>query len=310
MISIVGFLVYSLSNVSFVWLISYIVDSLQSGAAPMATEVKQYLSTILGEEGDLNRTLIPVLIVLIATTRGLGAFVGNYFIAYVSNNLVHNLRQELFDRLLTLPSAFYDRHAMGHLVAKVTYHVAQVTGAATDAVRVIIREGFTVLGYMGYLLFLSWKLTLVFIAVGPVIAVLVGFAGKRFRRISQRIQNSMGDVTHVASEAVQGYREVRTFGGSDYESERFNKVRSGQSPAIDENGGDIVTRNACHSDHGFFCAGRSCLAGAGPCLPVEHVYGCCHCVYHYWRFAGKANTPIVRGRRYRAEGPGSSRRYF
>ena len=224
LISIVGFLVYSLSNVSFVWLISYIVDSLQSGAAPMATEVKQYLSTILGEEGDLNRTLIPVLIVLIATTRGLGAFVGNYFIAYVSNNLVHNLRQELFDRLLTLPSAFYDRHAMGHLVAKVTYHVAQVTGAATDAVRVIIREGFTVLGYMGYLLFLSWKLTLVFIAVGPVIAVLVGFAGKRFRRISQRIQNSMGDVTHVASEAVQGYREVRTFGGSDYESERFNKV--------------------------------------------------------------------------------------
>jgi len=113
---------------------------------------------------------------------------------------------------------------MGHLVAKVTFHVTQVTGAATDAVRVIVREGFTVLGYMGFLLFLSWKLTLVFLAVGPVIAVLVGVAGKRFRRISERIQNSMGDVTHVASEAIQGYREVRTFGGSDYESERFNKV--------------------------------------------------------------------------------------
>jgi subfamily B ATP-binding cassette protein MsbA len=223
-ISIVGFLIYSLSNVSFVWLVSYIVDSLQSGAVPIAAEVKEYLSAILGEEDDLNRTLIPVLLVLIATTRGIGAFVGNYFIAYVSNNLVHNLRRELFDRLLTLPSAFYDRHAMGHLVAKVTFHVTQVTGAATDAVRVIIREGFTVLGYMGYLLFLSWKLTLVFLAVAPVIALLVGVAGKRFRRISERIQNSMGDVTHVASEAVQGYREVRTFGGSDYESERFNKV--------------------------------------------------------------------------------------
>ncbi len=226
LLSIVGFLVYSLSNVSFVWLVSYIVDSLQPGAgiAQVAVNVKEYLPAIFGEEGDLNRTLIPILLVLIAMTRGLGAFVGNYFIAYVSNNLVHNLRRELFDRLLTLPSAFYDRHAMGHLVAKVTFHVAQVTGAATDAVRVIIREGFTVLGYISYLLFLSWKLTLVFIAVGPVIAVLVGFAGKRFRRISERIQNSMGDVTHVASEAVQGYREVRTFGGSDYESQRFNKV--------------------------------------------------------------------------------------
>jgi ATP-binding cassette, subfamily B, bacterial MsbA len=224
LLSIVGFLIYSLSNVSFVWLISYIVDSLQSGAAPIAVGVKEHLSSILGEEGDLNRTLIPLLIVLLATTRGLGAFIGNYFIAYVSNNLVHNLRLELFDRLLTLPSSFYDKHAMGHLVAKVTFHVTQVTGAATDAVKVIIREGFTVLGYMGFLLFLNWKLTLVFIAVGPVIALLVGFAGKRFRRISERIQNSMGDVTHVASEAVQGYREVRTFGGSDYESERFGKV--------------------------------------------------------------------------------------
>ena len=83
LISIVGFLIYSLSNVSFVWLVSYIVDSLQSGAAPIAVGVKEHLSAILGEEGDLNRTLIPVLIVLMATTRGLGAFVGNYFIAYV-----------------------------------------------------------------------------------------------------------------------------------------------------------------------------------------------------------------------------------
>ena len=224
LVSIVGFLIYSLSNVSFVWLVSYIVDSLQSGAVPIAANVKEYLAAILGDQGDLNRTLIPILLVLIATTRGLGAFVGNYFIAYVSNNLVHNLRRELFDRLLTLPSAFYDRHAMGHLVAKVTFHVTQVTGAATDAVRVIIREGFTVIGYMGYLLFLSWELTLVFFAVAPIIALLVSLAGKRFRRISERIQNSMGDVTHVASEAVQGYREVRTFGGSDYESERFNKV--------------------------------------------------------------------------------------
>ena len=223
-VSIAGFLIYSLSNVSFVWLVSYIVDSLQSGAVPIAAEAKEFLSGFLGEDGDLNRTLIPVLLVLIATTRGFGAFVGNYFIAYVSNNLVHNLRRELFDRLLTLPSAFYDRHAMGHLVAKVTFHVTQVTGAATDAVRVIIREGFTVLGYMGYLLFLSWELTLVFLAVAPIIALFVGVAGRRFRRISERIQNSMGDVTHVASEAVQGYREVRTFGGSDYESERFNKV--------------------------------------------------------------------------------------
>lgn len=226
LLSILGFLIYSLSNVAFLNLVGYIVDSIEPGGSQVAmdAELATFFSSLLGEPGDLNRTLVPLAIVLIATTRGLGTFIGNYFIAYVSNYLVHNLRTELFDRLLTLPSAFYDRHAMGHLVAKVTFHVTQVTGAATDAVRVIIREGFTVIGYLGFLLYLNWKLTLIFLTVAPLIALLVNAAGKRFRRISERIQDSMGDVTHVATEAVQGYREVRTFGGSDYEAERFDKV--------------------------------------------------------------------------------------
>ncbi len=223
LVSILGFLLYSLSNVSFVQLISYIVDSLQD-SNQASEEFTQYFAALFGESGDLNRTLIPIAIVLIAFTRGVGTFIGNYFISYVSTNLVHNLRCQLFNRLLTLPSAFYDKHAMGHLVAKVTFHVTQVTGAATDAVRVIIREGFTVIGYLGLLLYLNWKLTIIFFAVAPIIALLVSYAGKRFRRISERIQDSMGDVTHVASEAVQGYREVRTFGGSEYERKRFDKV--------------------------------------------------------------------------------------
>jgi subfamily B ATP-binding cassette protein MsbA len=224
LLSIAGFLVYSIANVSFVHLISFIVDSLGGEAAIPQNHYTDWITGLLGDTGDLNRTLIPVLIVVIAVTRGFGTFIGNYFISYVATYLVHNLRCQLFDRLLMLPSAFYDRHAMGHLVAKVTYHVTQVTGAATDAVRVIIREGFTVFFYLGYLLYLNWKLTLIFLAVAPVIALLVAYAGRRFRRISERIQNSMGDVTHVASETVQGYREVRTFGGSEYEKHRFDKV--------------------------------------------------------------------------------------
>jgi len=224
LLSILGFLLYSLANVSFVQLVSYIVDSLQPGTTTRNEQLERYFSDYLKDGQNLNRSLIPIAIVIIAAARGFGTFVGNYFIAHVSYYLVHNLRTELFDRLLTLPSAFYDKHAMGHLVAKVTYHVTQVTGAATDAVRTIIREGFTVIAYLGFLLYLNWRLTLLFFAVAPLIALLVGYAGKRFRRISQRIQNSMGDVTHVASETVQGYREVRTFGGSDYERSRFNKV--------------------------------------------------------------------------------------
>ena len=168
--------------------------------------------------------MIPLAIIVIVLFRGIGTFLGNYFITYVGTSLVHALRCELFEQLLHLPSRFYDKNTMGHLVAKVTFHVTQVTGAATDAVRVVIREGFTVLGYLGYLFYLNWKLTLLFIAVAPLIGLLASYAGRRFRRISERLQDSMGDVTHVASEAVQGFQVVRIYGGSDYERERFTGV--------------------------------------------------------------------------------------
>ena len=155
LISIIGFLIYSLSNVSFLQLISYIVDSVKSPDPLLQSEYSVFLQDIFGQRDSLNRTIIPIAIVTIVVCRGFGTFIGNYFISYVSTNLIHNLRCELFDQLLKLPSKFYDKSAMGHLVAKVTFHVTQVTGAATDALRVIIREGFTVLGYLAFLLYLN-----------------------------------------------------------------------------------------------------------------------------------------------------------
>lgn len=224
LISMAGYLIYSLSNVAFVQLLSYIVDSID-GNDPLAdTSAGEVIGGFFSDGASFNRTLIPFVLVMIAFARGVGSFLGNYFITFVSTNVVHSLRCELFDQLLKLPSSFYDRNSLGHLVSKVTFHVAQVTGAATAAIRVVIREGFTVLGYLTYLLVLNWRLTLIFIAVAPFIVMLVNYAGKRFRRISERIQHSMGDVTHIASEAVQGYRVVRTFGGSAYERKRFQKV--------------------------------------------------------------------------------------
>ncbi|MFT4714631.1 MAG: subfamily B ATP-binding cassette protein MsbA, partial [Candidatus Azotimanducaceae bacterium] len=224
LLSMLGFIIHSVANVGFVQLIAYIIDFLEGRTVVPDSFSGSFIREYVGEPETLNRTLIPMFIVLVVFGRGLGTFVGNYFITYIGTNLVHTLRCELFDHLLKLPSRFYDKSAMGHLVAKVTFHVTQVTGAATDAVRVIIREGFTVIGYMAYLFYLNWKLTLIFIIVAPFIGFIVSFAGKRFRKISGRIQDSMGDVTHVASEAVQGYRVVRTFGGTEYERERFNSV--------------------------------------------------------------------------------------
>ncbi len=164
---------------------------------------------------------VPILIVLIAAWQGLGSFLGNYFLAKVSLGLVHDLRVQLFNKLLVLPNRYFDKHNSGHLISRITFNVTMVTGAATDAIKVVIREGMTVVFLFASLLWMNWRLTLVMIAILPLIAVMVSTASKKFRKQSKKIQVAMGDVTHVASETIQGYRVVRSFGGETYEQKRF-----------------------------------------------------------------------------------------
>jgi len=130
--------------------------------------------------------------------------------------------------LLVIPLDYFHNNASGHILSKISYNVEQVTNAATESLKISVREGMTVLGLLGYLLFLNWQLTLVFAAVSPFIALVVAVASKRFRRLGHRIQDSMGEVTHVASENVQGVQVVRIFGGSDKERQRFGEA-SGQN---------------------------------------------------------------------------------
>lgn len=171
-----------------------------------------------------NRILITLLIIGVFSLRGVGTFMSQYFISYVGRQVVNALRNQVFDRLMTLPSRYFDNNASGRLVSKLTFNVEQVAEASTNAITIIFREGLTIIGLLGFMFYTNWKLTLIFLAIGPLIAGVVSYASKRFRRISQRIQGSMGDITHVASESITGYRVVRTFGGEDYERERFRDV--------------------------------------------------------------------------------------
>ena len=184
----------------------------------------EYVITAIENPTDQNRMLLTGLIVGVFALRGLGTFFSQYFISYVGRNVINALRNDVFDRLMTLPSRYFDDNAAGRLVSKLTFNVEQVAEAATNAITITLREGLTIVGLLGFMLYTNWKLTLVFLTVGPVIGFVVSYASKRFRRISRRIQGSMGDITHVASESITGYRVVRTFGGEDYERERFRDV--------------------------------------------------------------------------------------
>ena len=222
LISIVGFLIFASTQPMLGYILKYFVDGLSNPEAALFPTVP-YLR-------DLQLLqAVPLLIILIAAWQGLGSYLGNYFLAKVSLGLVHDLRVQLFNNLLVLPNRYFDKHNSGHLISRITFNVTMVTGAATDAIKVVIREGMTVIFLFASLLFMNWRLTLVMVAILPLIAVMVRTASKKFRKQSKKIQLAMGDVTHVASETIQGYRVVRSFGGEVYEEKRFFEASQGNT---------------------------------------------------------------------------------
>lgn len=220
-ISIVGFLIFASTQPMLGYILKYFVDGLANPDASLFAGVPWMLEYIPWLAHLKLLQAVPLLIVLIALWQGIGSFLGNYYLAKVSMGLVQDLRVALFNNLLTLPNRYFDNHNSGHLISRITYNVTMVTGAATDAIKVVVREGMTVVFLFATLLWMNWKLTLVMVAILPVIGLMVTNTSKKFRKQSKKIQTSMGDVTHVTSEAIQGYRVVRSFGGEDYEKQRF-----------------------------------------------------------------------------------------
>lgn len=224
-VSIFGFLIFAATQPMLGYILKFFVDGLNNPEASFFAAVP-YLNELpwLGELKLLQA--VPLLIVLIALLQGLGSFLGNYFLAKVSLGLVHDMRVALFNNLLTLPNRYFDEHNSGHLISRITYNVTMVTGAATDAIKVVVREGMTVIFLFATLMWMNWTLTMVMVAILPIIGLMVVSASKKFRKQSKKIQVAMGDVTHVASETIHGYRVVRSFGGESYERQRFCSASS------------------------------------------------------------------------------------
>ena len=165
---------------------------------------------------------MPFVIVAIVVVRGLAEFLAQYCINWVGNRVVMDLRTRMFRKLLELPTRFYDNYPAGNLISKVTFDVTQVTSAATNVLTAIFKDGLAAVALLGWMLWLNWKLTLLSLVLTPLIVVVVKLIGVRLRRSSRDVQRSMGDVTQVLQEAIEGHKVVKLFGGRDYEAARFN----------------------------------------------------------------------------------------
>jgi len=168
-------------------------------------------------------TLFPLLVVLLMFFRGLGLFMGGYFTAVISRNLIFNIRQQVFAKLMRLPSQYYLDNSSGHITAKIMYNVEQLTAASSESLKTIVQQGLITIALLGYLLYTNWRLTLCILIFGPIIGLIIRKASKRMRKLSMQVQSTMGDVNHVVQETVQGNLVVKGFAGQDYEQKRFHE---------------------------------------------------------------------------------------
>ena len=168
--------------------------------------------------------LMPIAILVLFLTRGVAQLTASYCMAWVGRKVIKTIRTDLFSQYLRLPVSFFDREAGGQLIARLTYHVDQVAESTTSAIGTVIKDGLTVIGLLCLIVYLNWKLACFVLVVGPLIAGLVRIVSRRFRKLSRRIQNSMGNTVHVADEVISGHRVVKVFGGQTLEAERFEEV--------------------------------------------------------------------------------------
>ncbi|TIC83438.1 lipid A export permease/ATP-binding protein MsbA [Crenobacter intestini] len=163
----------------------------------------------------------PLAIVGLFLLRGVASFINEYASSWLSGKLVQQLREEMFDRMLRLPVNYYDQHPSGRILSRIAFDVSQVSEAGFNVITVTVKDGVTVIGLLALLLYTDWKLTLICLAVMPVVAWCVRFVSRRLRGLSRKNQHDMAQLTQVLNESIDCQRIVKIYGGQGYEAGRF-----------------------------------------------------------------------------------------
>ena len=205
-LAMLGMAGYGAVDTSLVYSIQPLIDDGLSGKNPHVLFVMAFVVTGL------------------VFLRGISAFLSDYFMSWVGSHVVMKLQRQVFSHMMGMPMSFFDRNNTGALLSKVTYDAGQVSSAASSTLVALIREGITVIGLLGMMFYHSWKLSIIFFIVGPVVGLLLSFISRRFRRVSRQIQHAMGSITTSTEQMLRGHKEVLMFGGQEVESRRFDQV--------------------------------------------------------------------------------------
>jgi subfamily B ATP-binding cassette protein MsbA len=206
-------------------LLAFIGMAIEAGAGGVFVRLIDWmLDDVFGSRDPAVIAWLPWAIVGLFAMRGMGVFVGDYGASWISRKVIFDLRERCFAHYLRLPSSYYARSSTGELLAQLTNYSEEVGKASTDGFKILLVDGMTVLVLVTMMFLYSTQLTLFVLLIGPLIGTVVSQVGKRYRRVSRRIQGSLADVNHVAQQVLTGERDVKIYGASAVEQARFGGI--------------------------------------------------------------------------------------
>jgi subfamily B ATP-binding cassette protein MsbA len=155
--------------------------------------------------------------------RGAAGFVATYMMQWVSQNVLRDIRQAMFEKMITLPASNFDQKSSGILISKIINESQQMLQACTNVLTVLVRDSLVLVGLLGWMIYLNWQLTLMVIVLIPILATLTYLFSRRLRGVSKAFLSAAASVTQAVEEAISGHRVIKIFGGQSYERERFSK---------------------------------------------------------------------------------------
>ncbi|MEK9866474.1 MAG: lipid A export permease/ATP-binding protein MsbA [Betaproteobacteria bacterium] len=203
-------------------IVAMVLAALSEVALPVL--IKPFLDGTFIEKDPVLMTWTPVFLVGIFLARGITGFVAQYMSSWVGNKMVFDLREQMFEKLLKLPLGYFHENSSGSHISKFTFDVAQVQYAATQVIIISVKDTLTVIGLLGYLVYLDWRLTCIALVMLPPIALVVKYFNRRLRWATRETQDAMGAVTEVVQESIDCSKVVKIYEGVAVEKNRFADV--------------------------------------------------------------------------------------
>jgi len=209
----------------YIFMVSIIALVLLAGSnTAFLALIKQVTDEGFAKKAESQTILLPLMVVALMVARGIAGFISDYCMRVVARRVVEDFRREMFAKLMLLPVQYFDARSAGSVVSKFTYDVERLSTATTRSWMNVLRDALTVVGLIGYMLYLDWRLTLIFAVVLPFIAMYLKKMTPKLKSNAKQVQHSVGEMTKTAEEAIAGQRIVKIFGAQDFEFNRFAQI--------------------------------------------------------------------------------------